>query len=279
MIEADLGGIVPDRAMQAGFCRVPSDMELSEGAIHWNLDGLQFVRPGVGLLAGFVELWDWGEPEIFDYAKKWGVLGICQHQLPASHNNYPFGAQYGANACCSLPSHRRGYVSADPIEDWRRLSKRVRAAQNLGGFLNQDKFGRPSDWKLLGPSYAPESQIRTLAEERVSLSRVLKDFLSIGQVRPSVNWDDEKGQWQIEFRAHSFPNLFGLIALNLLLSISGRDLVICSSCGNSYRPERRPDPSRRNYCPTCGPHAAQRDASRDYRERKSRIQSSRRKRR
>jgi hypothetical protein len=49
----------------------------------------------------------------------------------------------------------------------------------------------------------------------------------------------------------------------------GKDgVAICSSCHGSYVPARRPDPTRRNYCPACRGSADARDASRAYRERK-----------
>jgi hypothetical protein len=51
--------------------------------------------------------------------------------------------------------------------------------------------------------------------------------------------------------------------------IPGKDgVAICLACQRSYIPDRRPDPTRRNYCPSCGRRAAVRDASRAYRERK-----------
>jgi hypothetical protein len=266
-IEAELGGITSDRPMQAGVSYVPVDMELHDGAIHWNLDRVKEVRPGAGLLVDFVQLSDWEEKRILEYARKWGVLGICCHHLPCSHSNYPFGGQFGVQSCRPFSSHRRGYLSADPIEDWRRLSRRVRAVQDLGAHLNQGKTGAKLDWTLVTSNDWIKSEKRTVAEGRLALAQELNNCLSIGQVRPGVSWDRKKGQWQIEFGAHSVPNLFGLISLNLLLSISGRDLVICSSCPRSYVPQRRPDPGRRNYCPVCSHRAAQRDASRDYRMR------------
>jgi hypothetical protein len=265
--ELELGGIVPDRPMQSGDSHVPREVTLEEGTIHWNLYSIKPIRPGVGLLARFVELENASDEEIFQYARKWGVLGICKHGLPASHNNFPFGRQWGTDACIPLPSRVRGYTYAEPTQYWRDLSRRIKAVQSLGAQINQNQKGDQSIWRQIQDTFIHDPPWQTLATARRTLTEELNGFLAIGQVRPRVEWHSKKKRWQIELAAQSVPNLFGLIAHNLLLSVTGSGLVICSSCHKSFVPERRPDPGRRNYCSACGKRAAQRDAARDYRQR------------
>ena len=55
--------------------------------------------------------------------------------------------------------------------------------------------------------------------------------------------------------------VFGALALRLWLATAGASgLVVCSGCGDLYERERRPAPSRGNYCPKCGIRAAWRTA-------------------
>jgi hypothetical protein len=261
----ELGGIEADRPMQAGVLYVPRRLELTDDAILWN-GPLKDVRPGPGLLKDFVELYDKSDQEIFHYARRWGVLGICKHGVPASHNDYPFGVQHGVEGCLPVAAERQDWHS-DPLESWRYFSKIFRAIRDLGAHVNQNQVGDPSDWRRVLLIREGDPPWKNVRKARTVLSWKLQDLLDIGQVRPQVTWDKDKQQWQIEMGAHSVPNLFGLVSLSLVLSIFQRELVICSSCGNPYTPDRRPNPWKRNYCEGCGLKAARRDASREYRRR------------
>src|SRR5215469_10148972 len=98
----EFGAIEPDRSMQAGMSYVPQHMELTQDAILWS-GPLKEVRPGPGMLRDFVALGDASNEKIFQYASRWGVLGICKHNIPASHSDHPFGVQDGAKGCDPLP--------------------------------------------------------------------------------------------------------------------------------------------------------------------------------
>jgi len=71
----------------------------------------------------------------------------------------------------------------------------------------------------------------------------------------TIKWGVDVGVWELE---------------ELPVDVSD-DLAVCSSCGMLYSPTRRPNPDRRNYCPKCKEDKVpQRDASRDYYDRKRR---------
>jgi hypothetical protein len=106
----------------------------------------------------------------------------------------------------------------------------------------------------------------------------------MGEVRPRLSWKSAPARWQLDLDAVSTgPNLLGILALYIASEIAGtgRGMAFCSSCEQSYSPERRLNPNNRNYCPKCrgvsGKRAARRDASRDFRrrEREKARQSSR----
>lgn len=277
-LELELGGIETDRFMQAGVSHVPEHMELTEDAIVW-AGPFRDVRPRPGLLEDFLQLDDTNKEldeskktKIFRYAQRWGVLGICQHHLPACHNHQPFGAQWGLEACEPLPAERGEFWHTDPLEYWQSFSRLFRSLRDLGAQVNQGKVGDDSQWRLVHTVREEDPPWKNIREARTVLSWKLQDLLDIGQVRPHVKWDSRKQQWQIEMAVHSVPNLFGLLSLSLVLSICQRELAICSSCQQPYIPARRPNPTRRNYCQRCGNAAAQRDAARDYRLRSKEAQ-------
>jgi hypothetical protein len=262
-----LGGITLDRPLQTGFSYVPVEIEVVDNAVVWSAD-CKSVRYGVGLLTDFVELYDSSDDEIVRYARQWGVLGICKHGLPASHNHYPFGVQEGVRGCTPLKSDRGEFWHRDPIDGWRDISRKLKAALDIGAQLNQENPGTEDDWSVIVDIDMDDPPWRSVHKARTRLSWYLDQLLSLGQVRPDVRWDAGRVQWQLRLAAHSVPNLFGLVSLSLVQSICRRDLVICSSCCKAYTPPRRPNQSRRNYCENCGLSEAQKDASREYRRRK-----------
>jgi hypothetical protein len=280
----EFGGIDPDRSLQAGFSYVPERIELNEGALIYSNWSSKKVRPGPGLLEDFVQLYRSSDEEILKYARRWGVLGICEHGLPSSHNS-----ETGPAGCFPNELDKGWLWFTEPVERWRYFSRKFSAIQYVGAYLNQDKLGDEVDWELierprvyLNQNFEPRQRPRfpaDLAEGRLLLARELNKLIRIGQVRPGVAWDEKKAHWQITLEADSLLNLFGLVGLSLVQSICRQDLVICSACGNSYKPKRRPNPERRNYCLDCRARKiSKRDASRDDRKRKRQKRRSLRKR-
>ena len=73
-----------DRALP-GELLVPEVVEL-EGERLWWAGSVRTRRLRPGLFQRFLDLAEAPAPKIRDYARRWGVLGICKHGLPASHN-------------------------------------------------------------------------------------------------------------------------------------------------------------------------------------------------
>lgn len=69
-----------------GVLVVPSVVEVTDGGWLWWSEPFRERRTGPGLFAAFVELATAPDIHIRDYARRWGVLRICRHGLPASHN-------------------------------------------------------------------------------------------------------------------------------------------------------------------------------------------------
>lgn len=252
-----------DRPLRAGEYFAPEDLEVrGQDWLLWSPEAAKRVRPGTGTFQKFVELADAPTHEILKYARRWGVLEICEHGLPACHDG-----------CVPLDLGKKFY---DPVGVWRRFAALFRAMLNIAAQLHQGKPGRPEDWQIVaGPplslATAPLFQRRGLAVDRDKLVVALNVLLSIGRVRPVVTW--REGKWAIEFTGglRIMSSLFGALVYQLMLAVTQTEgCAMCSNCAQSYFPERRPNPYRRNYCPSCRDRGVpSRDAARDRRARLS----------
>ncbi len=248
-----------DRPVDAASIAVPAVIELSQNRdrLLWQWgDGDSSTMPGPGMLDAFVHLTDAQPERIRDYARRWGILGICKHGLPATHNPPPPGG--------IGPSHQRtwcyplGWVDErccwEPIEAWRLFAAQARGLLNIAAQLHDDQPGRLEDWQ-------------NIYYQRACVAVIVNEWLGWGNVRPVFEWPIDRSP-DVKLGGGA---LFRALAVQLMLSISRTDgLAICSACGIPYVPSRRPPQGRRNYCHECGIRAARRDASREYRRRRGR---------
>jgi len=168
-----------DRPAAAGSLMVPPELSLGVVKRHgkcllWNLgqDGNwatmnRNTTTESSMFENFVKLGKGVAPaeEILSYAKRWGVLGICEHGMPSSHNPPPTPRQpavsgyihdvvYGCvpvvapdhlvsatsrwsseHTWCRPPyskHHRRFY---EPVEPWRHYARQARALLNIAACL------------------------------------------------------------------------------------------------------------------------------------------------
>src|SRR5687768_2019394 len=80
-----------ERPLAASMVDQPLHVELQGDEIVWTErpdddDWRPAYTPGRELLTPFVRLFEGTDAEILAYAGRWGVLGICPHGLPSSHN-------------------------------------------------------------------------------------------------------------------------------------------------------------------------------------------------
>jgi hypothetical protein len=218
---------------------------------------------------------------VLKFAAKWGVIAFCEHGLPYRHCQTndcfcrPVEPFLGKSECEPM---RIGNRWADPLVYWRRLSAIAAAILNIAADVNLGRPGKESDWRLADIEYMhglePSGTMyrtmggRSTSVARRSLSSLITDWLRIGDIFPIFRWGRDRGQWEMVLGC-PHEALFGYIGLSLMMAVSEKGgLAICSCCHNSYIPSRRPNPERRNYCPTCGKRAAWRDAARERRARR-----------
>jgi hypothetical protein len=269
-----------------------------------------YRQTGNGLLEDFIKLIDASKEQIRAYAERWGVLQICKHGYSRSHNsatwprswlhlsrwaryvpeswcqplrfqcginqcgkktpaNKPLLPLYGEKGCLSMDFYEEGW---EPIERWRYFSSQARAILKIAANVNQDLVAMPDDWELVYQAYKNELDPRldrqNIDDNRRLISFALNDWLQLGDVRPQFVWKDEMPKLEI-----GGPTLFSHLAVQLTLVASRTQaIVFCSHCGNQYRPSKRPNRNRRNFCDKCVekkvPVAL---ASHDYRKRKDKL--------
>jgi hypothetical protein len=248
--------------------------------LYWreNLEGNGWgwypIHSGPGLLEGFVRLTDASPEAICTFARRWGVLRICHHGLPATHNPRPpeLPAQSGIATWC-YPLRQSGWYW-EPLDIWHDFARRARAVLNLAAAMGQKTSTRREDWAVLHDTWAQRWDASggnvPVATMHLVLEHVVNTWLVWGHVCPMLEGSNHG--LRIELRG---GGLFGAIAVQLLAAVSrSKGWAVCINCGDVYSPLRRPKRSQRTYChkPECKA-AAIRDAMRDYRARR-RIQAN-----
>jgi hypothetical protein len=175
---------------------------------------------------------------ILEFARKYGVLKICKHGLPSSHN-----------PGCNLNWYDRPW---EPLATWRAFSREAIALTRVADLVLEKKVGRPKDWLIVYGRSGREAPWweQHVDVERIIIARVVNEWLTIGGVGPAVVWHHSDERPSIRFGG---PSLFGALALQLALAVGqSRGLAICTHCGTKYPPaKRRPKTGQRHFCPEC----------------------------
>lgn len=241
--------------------------------------------PGPRLLEGFVRLADAPDSAIRDYARQWGILGICKHDLPRTHN---FWRGLPDRFCSPLGFRMDEKLETltgwEPLSTWRRYTREARAILDIAASLHQ---GIPvlneNIWSQAGhahPGGLTDKSLSDLCRDQAfAISVSVNGWLDIAHVRPFFSWGalgppavllgttvwwfhlDMQKRWLPSVPHMHGTSLFGALAVQLLMTVSRTGgLAVCSTCGTVFTPRRRPNPNRRRYCPVCGIKAAWRDA-------------------
>lgn len=268
--------------------RTFTDLRLEDGQIKLSPDARHSVTitPAKGMLEEFIELAEADEHKFLPYARRWGLLELCrEHYAPTSHNYnceplIPLRTVVFGTTEIAAKEHRELLLSAgEPVSAWRDYSRFARALLDIAAKLHQGELGRDEDWDtlhfdeagFLGWDYVAERRrsknFSNLDRERNLIAEGVNHWLVSGGVQPKMSWRESRPIITFEC-PKPYGKLFANLAIQLMMAVSQAGaLVICSACGQSYMPQRRPKTDQRRYCPNCK-GVAQRDASADYRRRK-----------
>jgi hypothetical protein len=203
--------------------------------------------------------------DVLVFAQRYGVLGLCEHGLPASHNPFrraTYDLAYRGvlqMPMCAPRTNRAGFTE-ELIADWLDWVQQVNGLLYVADTLRRGKAMDTAAWEAAfhsqwqaGPAFDEDghpNDWRSVA--CIEVSSLVETWLDYGDVRPHFLWTspDEDPMFALEGDARD--SVFGVIALQVMLVVARQHaLVVCSHCGLPYLPERKPQRGRRNYCPEC----------------------------
>ena len=189
--------------------------------------------------------------QIVRFAGRWGALGICsQHGMPVGHP-----IQGGMLPAHCEPTHVRvdgANWFAEPLSKWKRICEKSSVLIRVARKIQQHNPGEQEEWEMIQGHLDPYLLKRgrhRLNESRQNLGIAVQDWLEIGRVRPSFQWDFEDKDWIMRPDVPSGPwGLFGWLALRLAIEIRGGRFAVCSNCGTEHHVQRLPSAGKPNYC-------------------------------
>lgn len=189
------------------------------------------------LLESFVEL-DGARPEAYlRFARRYGLLNLCRHGLPALHPPVTFSSPAEARRygfpCFPLILESGG---VEVLSTWRRFSRAARAFVSIAEKLAVGQPGGRDDWRALywvshaegnghpvqARGHDPEGKRARLASQRTLLAGELDRWRRLGSLRP-LRDASEGSSLDIE------PvGLFPAIAEELVHAVSEREGRLCA---------------------------------------------------
>jgi hypothetical protein len=194
-------------------------------------------RDPAGMLDAFLRIED--AADVLKFAGRFGVLALCEHGVPFTHN--PPGGFGSSEHGCYFSFHPTLYrVAQEPIARWLFWVQDAKKIIELAARIGQNADSEPES-------------------DRILVALEIDDWLRYGAVRPSIEWRGESPSLSFE----AWP--FGLLALQMLFAVAGAaQVALCDGCGKPYLPRRKPRPDQRHFCTHCGERGAARLRRQDW---------------
>lgn len=271
---------------EPGAVFIPSAIEIQNGTLIWTMNDPAFKVPRGSVLEKFRRLHKQPAQVICDFAREFGVAWFCQHHLPGSHGQIPFGRQFGLAECFPVATPAKNLRNAyeEDLDDYRKYSRAADAIVTAAAMVNSGEV--PSDGTLTRfcfvnrplsvnasafPQFAllqtepleyppSEEWLRNrnsvprqflLESARMQIEEEVSCWVAISQARPHVSWNYRSKTWRQTIR-HSPWGVLGAVALALFTTVPlSQGWLICSVCGGSYEPRRPAVPGRNHCCKNC----------------------------
>lgn len=255
-----------DRRVTATRWRTSQRVELADGKLVWEKEGEDYVSPKTGLLEEFIELADAPDKQVIGFARRWGMLNLCEHDFPQLHVQHPAWTYPNQSLdddpwiCWLRGKSPRAGPFWEPVSAWRCWARRARELLRVAADVLSRKLPDQKDWRVaFDLDFIPTKDFRdykvlfdyspprTLPDAAEKLGQRLNQWIGIGNVRPIV--EQRAGRPSISFGG---GGLFGALAMQLMLASTGeKGWVCCSNCRKLYTPDRRPRADQQNYCLEC----------------------------
>jgi hypothetical protein len=253
---------------------VPEVVRLKGEWLVWKAGRLREVRPQRGLLEEFLQLDSQRPDKILEYATQWGVLGLCEHGLPATHHpimsclaetgSAVFARGSAPPFCRPIGWNPRSRSGREPVALWDRY---MRSARHLV----------EESARLRGQQQRHNDSEDAWFDVAVGLQKWLMD----GDVHPVIV-SSQDGRFEVHLRPWSWPSILGMgnlvagLAILLLEAVGGAGCLLkCDGCPGWFTPDRQPRAGEMHYCQTCRKGKVdQKLAQRRHREGKRRQRHS-----
>jgi hypothetical protein len=205
--------------------------------------------------------------DVARFAGRYGVLGICEHGLPASHSPTPQPLPKSGTATWCYAIGFFDTPQWEPIERWFHFARQAETLVQIAAALHTAVMPSQDLWAGAFAGYATmpyTTEPWDHATHRFTLAECVNEWLALGNARPRFAWHagDEAPAFELG------GGTFATLALQLALAVAGQQaLAICDGCQIPYTRERKPQTGRRNYCADCGPRMAARIRKRAQRHR------------
>jgi hypothetical protein len=265
-----------DRRIAGREWLVPEEIGLRDGRLVWRqiyFDWDKRISAKPGLLQSFIRLADAPDERILAFARRWGVLELCEHDLPLRHLVSGWAhtdAPFYARSWCDYRQSEPGGRIWEPLSAWRTWARRAAATLNVAISFYRNKLPPLEEWQSaisLGLRSPDDNEPLppTPSKGWLRLDHRIHAWLGLTGVVPRVV-RNRGVRPQITFGG---TGLFGALSIQLMLAVCRTDgLAVCSSCASAFVPKRRPRHGRA-YCDDCRESKKpKRDASADDRKRK-----------
>ena len=179
------------------------------------------------------------------FASRWGMLGLCDHGLPYTHNP-------------------RCHPNHETVDAYKALSLCLGSLQRIGLEVAVGRRGDAVDWELTDSILYPgsPSTLEKSIPARDRLQLLIERLVSISRLQPRLAWKD--GSWVIDFDALEGSNVVAILTLQLIAGIAHGALRKCRDCPRWFEPN-----GRQVYCAACGIRASWRAAAKRSRAKKT----------
>jgi hypothetical protein len=287
------------RPLTGNCVRVPAQLEMRDRRLIYSGTSKTKQVEVSGLLDHFIALADRFslDHDILKFARRFGPLYLCErHGLASYHkpvlmNFSPLGPApiigidepFTYDWCGPKMERRTPETFSEPFETWRALARRAESLLLVANAVRLRGNAPPELWEKadgfkerFGERYG--SRWAYLDNPWHRLAANLDYWIIASDVCLRIGVEGPSLVASLGSNLFTFSS-FALVAIQLLLAITRSEgLASCSGCGAPFISGRQPLAgkavgrwiAKRNYCQTCRrAKVPQRDAARDYRNRKA----------